>query len=287
MIKFGPSGNSNSFYQRGFSSTSDTPKYLYDRGLDAFEYSFGRGTNLTVERAAAFGKEFNKYNIEVSVHAPYYINFANDDEQMINKSVGYILSSLKRLRALGGKRCVYHTAAAGKKIREEAFAKTKLNTAKLLEAVYSNDYGDMILCPETMGKINQIGTVDEILEICQMDKIFIPAFDFGHINAREKGILKTEDDYKKIIHKIFDKLGEERAKNIHIHFSKIQYGNSGEIRHLTLDDTIYGPEFYPLAKVLYQYKMTPVVLSESDGVQAEDAVKMKNIFYNIEKELKN
>ena len=281
MIKFGPSGNSDSFYNQGYTSTYDTPKYLHNLGLNAFEYSFGRGTNLSVDKAALFGEEFSNYNIEISVHAPYYINFANTDEEKIGNSIGYVLSSLKRLKAMGGKRCVFHTATAGNEPREKAFETTQKNIEKLLFVVYESVYGDMFLCPETIGKIRQIGTVEEILTICKMDKIFIPTFDFGHINSREKGLLKSSDDYKIIIDKIFEALGEEKAKNIHIHFSKIQYGSAGEIRHLTMDDNVYGPEFEPLARILYDYKMTPVVLSESNGTQAEDALLMKKIYYDI------
>lgn len=281
MIKFGPSGNSRSFYDMGYTTTLQTPKYLHDLGLEAFEYSFGRGNFFSMETGEAFGAEFAKYGIDVSVHAPYFINFANTEDEKIAKSIGYVLSSLKRVKAMGGKRCVFHTGSVGKKTREEAFETTLKNIEFLLAAVYQSGYGDMILCPETMGKINQIGTVDEILRICKIDKIFIPTFDFGHINSREKGLLKTKDDYKIIADKIFAALGEERAKNIHIHFSKIQYGAGGEIRHLTMEDKIYGPEFEPLAEVLWEYKMTPVVLSESDDTQTEDALKMKNIYYNI------
>jgi deoxyribonuclease-4 len=284
MIKFGPSGNSNSFYEAGFTSTFETPQYLYDKGLNAFEYSFGRGANISVEKAKLLGEEFAKYGIEVSVHAPYYINFGNESEEMAAKSTVYVLSSLKRLKAFGGKRCVFHTAGAANKNREEVFRLTYSNIIKLVETVYNNGYGDMTLCPETMGKINQIGTLDEILQICGIDKIFIPCIDFGHLYARERGLFDSESDYKRIIDKIFESLGEERAKNIHIHFSKIQYGKSGEIRHLTMNDKIYGPDFEPLALVLAQYDMTPVVLSESDGTQAEDAMLMKDIY---EKQIRN
>lgn len=281
MIKFGPSGNSDSFYASGYESTLDTPRYLAERGLNAFEYSFGRGANLSVDKAALFGEEFKKYNIEVSVHAPYFINYANTDDEMISKSIGYVLSSLKRLKAMGGRRCVFHPAAQGKLPRQQAFDITKSNIEKLLAAVYDSGYGDMILCPETMGKINQIGTVDEVLNICRMDKIFIPTFDFGHINSRDRGILKAKNDYRAVLDRIFTELDEERARSIHIHFSKIQYGNSGEIRHLTMEDTIYGPDFEPLAELLYEYGMAPVVLSESNGTQAEDAMLMKKIYMDV------
>ncbi|NLK17925.1 MAG: TIM barrel protein [Clostridiales bacterium] len=281
MVKFGPSGNADSFYALGYQSTLDTPKYLAERGLDAYEYSFGRGVNLTVDKATLFGGEFRKHNIELSVHAPYFINFANTDDEMVKKSVSYVLSSLKRLKAMGGRRCVFHPAAQGKLTRQEAFGLTKRNIEKLLYAVYDSGYGDMILCPETMGKVNQIGTVEEVLDICKMDRIFIPTFDFGHINARGRGILKVKDDFRAILDKVFEELDEERARSIHIHFSKIQYGGSGEVRHLTMEDQVYGPHFEPLAELLYEYRMTPIVLSESNGTQAEDAMVMKRIYLSV------
>ena len=139
----------------------------------------------------------------------------------------------------------------------------------------------MILCPETMGKKRQMGTVDEILEIAKADSMLIPCFDFGHINAREGGILKTRDDYARIVEKIFAEIGEERGKRIHIHFSKIQFGAAGEIRHLTFEDEVYGPDFSPLASVLKEYQMEPFIVCESNGTQAEDALEMKKIYLGI------
>ena len=137
------------------------------------------------------------------------------------------------------------------------------------------DFDDYILCPETMGKLGQIGTVEEVVDFCKADKHLYPCYDFGHINSYTHGGIKTKDDYKRIIDYTFDELGEEKAKNIHIHFSKIQYGAAGEIRHLTLADTEYGPEYAPLAEVIDEYRMTPVIICESKEVMAEDALIMK------------
>ena len=66
-----------------------------------------------------------------------------------------------------------------------------------------------------------------------------------------------------------------------VHFSKIEYSAGGEVRHLTFDDVLFGPDFVPLAQVIKEYALSPVVICESDGTQAEDALTMKNIFYNI------
>ena len=88
-------------------------------------------------------------------------------------------------------------------------------------------------------------------------------------------------DFDKIITYLIDKLGYDKVKNIHIHFSKIMYGEKGEIKHLTFEDTEYGPEFEPLAKVIKKHNLEPVIICESRGTQAEDAGEMKIIFENL------
>ena len=114
--------------------------------------------------------------------------------------------------------------------------------------------------------------------MCKISDNFIPTLDFGHINALTQGTLKTETDYRKIIDYMFEELGAEKAKKVHIHFSKIEYGAKGEIRHLTLADEKYGPEFAPLAKVLKEYDMSPVVICESSELMAHDALILKEIY---------
>ena len=85
----------------------------------------------------------------------------------------------------------------------------------------------------------------------------------------------------KVIDYLFKTLGEEKAKKVHIHFSKIEYGDKGEIRHLTMEDNKYGPEFEPLAKLLKEYNMEPVVICESSELMAHDALILKNIYDNV------
>lgn len=76
-------------------------------------------------------------------------------------------------------------------------------------------------------------------------------------------------------------VGREKTENMHVHFSKIMYSGKGEVKHLTFDDDVYGPEFPPLAKVFFDYKLTPYVLSESAGTQAEDAKTMKDEYFRL------
>lgn len=281
MTKFGPSGNSISFEEQGYTKTEEAAAWLKERGLNAYEYSFGRGVRLSEEKARIIGEKMIENSVEISVHAPYYINFANESEEMIAKSYGYILDSAKALKFLGGNRCIFHPSAQGKLERGVAFKLTIDRLKILRDYVYMNGYENMLFCPETMGKTAQIGGIEEITELCKIDKIFLPCVDFGHLNARSLGGLSTKEDYKKIIECMAEGLGLERIKNFHVHFSKIQYGPKGELRHLTFQDDKYGPEFEPLAEILCQYALEPVIISESAGTQAEDAVTMKNIYENL------
>ncbi len=279
MIKFGPSGFCDEFSNE-FKSTEDMPKWLSKHGLTCYEISFTNGVRMSLETAEKYGKLFKQVEIELSVHAPYYINFANPDPVMIEKSNAYIIESLKRMKALGAKKLVFHPATQMKMTREEAFDNTYNNIKKLMKIIEEYDFKDILLCPETMGKHGQIGTVEEIAKICSIDERIIPTVDFGHVNSFTGGGLKTEEDFENVFNTLKKYLGE-RFNKIHIHFSKIEYGKKGEIRHLTFEDKIYGPEFEPLAKVLKKYNVEACVISESAGAQTKDAVIMKNIFQSV------
>lgn len=278
MIKFGPSGNSESFYAEGFSHTEEAALFVKNRGLDCFEYSFGRGVRMTEDKAIAIGEAFSAQGVEISVHAPYFVNFANPDDEMAAKSYAYVLDSGKMAKLMGGRRIVFHPAAQGKATREEAVEKTEERLRILRDYIYLNDLQDMTFCPETMGKTAQIGTLEEIVRFCFIDPVYTPCVDFGHINAREQGSLKTKEDYLSRLSYMIDKLGFERMKHFHVHFSKIMYSAKGEVKHLTFADEIYGPEFGPLALALRELGLEPYIVSESAGTQAEDAAEMKKIY---------
>ena len=278
MTLFGPSGNGESFYAAGYSHTEQAAKFVRGMGLDCFEYSFGRGVRMTEAKAVSIGDAFRAEGVEISVHAPYYINFANPSDESAQKSFGYVLESGKMLRAMGGRRCVFHPAAQGKMPREEAVSLTEERLKILRDYIYLNGMNDLFFCPETMGKTAQIGTLEEVVRFCKIDEVFLPAVDFGHINAREQGSLRTVSDYKERLEYMIAELGYERVKHFHVHFSKIQYSVKGEVRHLTFADSEYGPEFAPLAAALKELGLEPYIVCESAGTQAEDALEMKRIY---------
>lgn len=278
MIKFGVAGNSHSFFEEGKTSTVEAAPWCAARGIDVFEYSFGRGINLSEETARAIGAEFKKYGVELSVHAPYFINFANPDPEAIRKSVGYVMTSVRKVQQFGGNRVVVHPATQGKASRYEAEAVMLNNIPFLTEALDAAGVKDVKICFETMGKQGQMGTVEEIIKVVSLDPRFYPCIDFGHINAREQGILKTALNYNTILQQFSDFLPEEKVINTHVHFSKIEYGAKGEIRHLTFADDKFGPDFEPLAEVIAARGLAPYIICESDGTQAEDCIYMKSVY---------
>ncbi|MCQ2602528.1 MAG: TIM barrel protein [Clostridia bacterium] len=274
---FGPSGNSEEFLLE-HSSTLEMPSWIKEYGLDLFEYSFGKGVRISAETATAIGNEAEKFGIEMSVHAPYFISFASPEEEKQQNSIVYLTSSLKVLRHFKGHRCVFHTGSECGQKRNEAFAKAKDGFIKALDTIKAEGLDDMIVCPETMGKQAQIGTVEEVIELCQLAPNVYPCIDFGHINSLYGGNLKSADDFQAIVDKLFDGLGEEKTKNMHVHFSKIMYGAKGEIKHLTFEDEIYGPEFDGFCDVIVKNNLTPHILSESAGTQTRDALIMKQMY---------
>lgn len=276
MIKFGPSGFCDNFSEN-HKSTEEMPEWLKKHGLDAYELSFTNGVRLSDETAEKYGKIFEEANIEVSVHAPYFINFANPDPLMIEKSNMYVVACLEKMKFLKAKKLVFHPGTMMKMTREEAFENTYNNIKGLLGVLDEYGFKNYYLCPETMGKHGQIGTVEEIAKICALDERIIPTIDFGHVNSFGLGCLKTEKDFEKVF-EVFKKHLGDRFNKVHIHFSKIKYGKKGELCHLTFEDNEFGPEFEPLANVLKKYKVEASVICESRGAQTKDAVTMKNIY---------
>ena len=283
MIRFGPAGNSLKFYEDGSKRTEQAPKWLHDMGLSAYEYQCGQGVRVGADTADAIRLEALKYDIALSLHAPYFISMASADDEKRENSITYIMQSLEAAKNMEAKRVIFHPGGIGKLPREAAMERVSEIFKRIILQVYSQsrEYEEIILCPEVMGKINQLGDVDETLELCLMDERLIPAFDFGHINARTFGSLKNSGDFEDLLNKIENKLGVYRMKNLHCHFSRIQYSSGGEVKHLNYTDEGFGPEFEPFAEALIKKDASPVIICESAGNQAIDAVTFKNIYENM------
>ncbi|MBR3593811.1 MAG: TIM barrel protein [Clostridia bacterium] len=279
--KFGPAGNSESFFKMGYKGSLDVPEYVEKMGLDAFEYQCGRGVNIGLDKAAELGRRAAEKGITLSLHAPYYISMSSVEEEKRLNSLNYILSSARAVKAMGGNRIIVHTGSCGKISREEALFLACDTMRKALSALDSEGLSDIHVCPETMGKINQLGTLEEVIALCELDERLIPCIDFGHLNARTLGGLREKSDFEEIFDQIENRLGSDRLKSFHSHFSKIEYTTGGEKKHLTFEDTVFGPDYLPVMELIAQKNCSPVIICESDGTQAEDAKIMKDCYLSL------
>ena len=275
---FGPGGNSKSFYGEGFKSTFQAPGWVKSKGLDAYEYEGGQGIRGSIEAFTKIGDEAEKNGIKLSVHAPYFISLSSVEEEKRLGSAKYFVDSARCAKAMRAETIVVHAGSTAKLDRAVAleYARNALSHAiKVLDD--EGLYCGVLIGIETMGKVNQLGTLDEVIELCKVDKNVRPVVDFGHMNARELGVVfETSDDYKRVFDKISTELCPEYADKLHCHFSKIEYTKGGEKKHLTFDDTRFGPDFEPLMKAIAELGVSPTIICESDGTMAEDALAMKN-----------
>ncbi|MEG2259555.1 MAG: TIM barrel protein, partial [Oscillospiraceae bacterium] len=260
--KFGPAGNSDSFSALGYRSFKDIPQYVSEMKLDVYEYQCGRGVKISAENAAVLGKEADQSKIGISVHAPYYISLSGLEEQKRKNSARYLLESAAVIIPMGGRRIILHSGSAGKQSREQAIAFAKETLGYCLCELDAAGFKDVVLCPETMGKIGQLGSLDEVMELCSIDERLIPCIDFGHLNARTRGGIKTKGDYAEILDTIENRLGHERMSQFHSHFSKIEYTDGGEKCHLTFRDTIFGPDPIPLLQLIAERGLAPTIICE-------------------------
>lgn len=276
--KFGPAGNSVSFYEQGFKHSHQMPQWLKDMGLGAYEYPCNRGVKIGKDAAQKLGEEASRCGIALSVHAPYYISLSSEEEDKRDKSVQYILQTLQAAKNMGATRIVVHSGSRGKRTREEALAVAKQTLARAVREADEQGLGDVTICPETMGKINQLGSLDEVMELCSIDERLLPTLDFGHLNARTMGGIGGKEDYAEILRVVENRLGRERMRVFHSHFSKIEYGAGGEKRHLTMEDTVFGPDFSGLAELIAEWDLSPTIICESRDVMAEDAAVLRDIY---------
>ena len=267
MVRFGPAGNDVKFYTEGNQSSVDAPHWLAGIGLNAYEISFGRGTRMTDKTAQVIGAQAEKHGVRISVHAPYYINLANPAN--LEKNYHYIKRSLELLTLMGGDRLVVHTGCQMQMTRAEALTNCRQSLQVILQRLHDDGFEYYWLCLETMGKYTQIGNLDEICELCNLDpKHLMPTVDLGHMNCLAQGQLD-------LIH-VFQQI--ETFPQVHFHISFIEYNAKGEIRHLTLREQQFGFDLHLVMMLLRQRPGNDVVICESDSIMAQDSLQLRDFY---------
>jgi deoxyribonuclease-4 len=281
--RFGPAGVPPSF--RAVKATlTDVPRLLREEGLDAFEYQavrWGVKPQMRREDAEKLGLKAGENDVLLSLHGSYFVNLCGDKET-IEASKKRLIACATASQWMNSQIVVFHAGFYGKKPPKQVFNNCLEALKEVVNEMKTLGIRNVKLGPETMGKPSQFGSLEEVLALCEQAEQTQPVIDWAHLHARDGGRFKTAEDFRKVLVEIENRLGAEAIKNMHCHFTKVEFTDKGEKRHHVLDEAGYGPEFTLLAKVIAEFKLAPVVISESPILDV-DAVKMRDI---LMKELK-
>ena len=278
--RFGPAGVPPMFRLLG-ATLADVPRLLHEEGLDAFEYQasrWGPKPQMKQEDAERLGAEARKNDVKLSMHGSYFVNLSGKKE-VVEASKRRLIACATAADWMGAYVVVFHTGFYG--LVEKSFAfKNAFTALKEVSAEMKSLGLNVKLGPETMGRKFQVGTIDEILTLCQEVEGTQLVIDWGHLHALHQGTLKKVEDFRAIAEKVEQKLGTEALKSMHCHFSKIEFSSQGEKRHHTLDEERYGPDFRMLAEVIVDFGLHPTMICESPILDV-DARKMQAMLKDV------
>lgn len=259
MIRLGPAGLG------GAKEAVENLQRFAKLGLKACEVAFTYGVYLGKIDAIRIGKEAKNVDVKLSVHAPYYINLASEEKEKINASKKRILDSCERAHHLGAEHIVFHPGYYGKRTKEDTYEIIKEAILDMQSTIKEKKW-KVKLSPETTGKVNVFGSVEEILKLVDETKCSV-CIDFAHIFARQNGKI----DYSELLGRF------KKFKYLQCHFSGINYGPKGERNHLNMNS---HPPFIPLAKEILKRNLDVTIISESP-ITWMDSLKMKTVFEKL------
>ncbi len=257
-IKFGPAG---------LGPVKEAMKNLelfHQLGLTTCEIAFTYGVYIKNESdAAKIGQRAKELGISLRIHAPYWINLNSNEKEKIEKSKERILQCCKVGEWLGAEIVVFHPGFYGKKTKEESYQNILKAILEIETERKEKNYKTKI-APETMGKVNVFGSVEEIARLVS-DSGCQACIDFAHILACDKDY-RFEETLSKF--KQLDKL--------FLHFSGIEYGEKGEKRHKKTEKEEWKKLLGNLKK-FSPSKATISVVNESPQM-VEDSIEGMKIF---------
>lgn len=279
--RFGPAGVPPSFKMLR-ADLKDIPLFLRKEGLDAFEYEaiyWGGKPQMKREHAESFGLEATENDVWLSLHGSYFINFGGEKET-VEASKKRLIACATAAEWMGAYVVVFHPGFYGRRPRELTFRKCVEALKDAVEDMRSLGIRKAKIGPETSGKPSQLGSLDEILGLCEEVEQTQFVVDWSHLHARDMGRFRTVADFRKVVETVESRLGTEAIRNAHCHFTKIEFTDRGERRHHTLEEERYGPDFLMLAKVIAEFKLRPVIISESPLLDL-DAIRMRDILQSV------
>ena len=254
MIKIGPAGIG------GVKEAIDNLRYFKEKSIDAAEVAFTYSVYLKKDDAIKIGKYAKEIGISLSVHAPYYLNLNSLDSKKVTETKKRILDSCERANDLQATCVVFHPGYFGKEDKQITYEKIKEEIEFLQDYIKKKNW-NVKLAPETTGKFNVFGSLDETLKLSKETGTSF-CIDFAHLKARANGKI----NFKEIIEKL------KCYKYVHCHYSGIEYSEKGEKNHIPVDIN----EFKEIIHELKKHNIDCTIICESPD-STGDAIKMKKI----------
>ena len=276
--RFGPAGMPLGF--KALKRTVDEmPLYLRVEGLDSFEYQmvrWGPVPQIRQEMAERLGKSAVENDVWLTAHGSYFVNLTAVKKETLEASKRRLLACVKGASWMGAHVVVFHPGSYAGRSPRVVFRVCERALNEVVESMRSLGLGKVRLAPEMMGKASQFGSLEEVLSLCERVELTEPNVDWAHLHARDRGCFKTVDDVAKVMDTIERRLGSDVLKNMHCHYSHIEFTAKGERRHHNLDRVEFGPEFRFLAKLIVERGLKPVIACETPNLDV-DALKLRDM----------
>jgi len=242
---------------------------LLERGYSACEIDFEGRFWMDYDFAERLGELARDNDIALSVHAPIagFMGHAERGKKL-NMAVGMLDHSAGIAKAAGAEVVVFHPGFLLQRTREEAIDSVVEQLGELRERLEGKDRA-VPFGIEVMGRVRDLGSIDDVVEISSRLDWVRPVVDFAHMHATTDGALTTVEPFVEALAKA-DAVIEPGAP-FHIHFSDIQFANRNETKHLPYGEGTLRAE--PLRDALTRFDRPATVISESPTAESTDVIR--------------
>jgi deoxyribonuclease-4 len=244
---------------------------LRKRGYTACEIDFASGFWMDYPWAEEFGKLARRRRIALSVHAPIagFMGHVERDKKHA-MAVGMLDHSAGIAKVAGAEPVVFHPGFLLGRTRKRALAQVVEQLADLRRRLEGKDRG-VQFGVEVMGRVRELGSVDDVLYIATKQPWVRPVIDFAHLHAVTDGAFTTT----KAFHDVLSAANKVLARGapFHIHFSDIAYANRNETKHLPYGEGTLRAE--PLGKALARFARPATVISEAPDEESSQAIRVE------------
>ena len=260
-------------------------------------YEWLKGMNLNAyEIQCTFGFKMSDKNKEmvlqaqkdgfyISMHGPYYINLGSVNETVVARSIDILKQGIELAKSINCTRIIFHPGG-GHENTEEGRRQAIKRIIQHLNSISSEiDMGNVRFYPEIGGKTANLGSLDEIIEICNNCEYAYPCIDIAHLHAREVGSITSKEVLRAKLQHLKQQL-PNKFNDVHFHAYTINYGDKGEIKHLVHGESMpNGDEGLPnldwFVELLHEFNLEPWVISEANDSQELGAKYMKEKYDSV------